>query len=85
MKTISTINIKDNTLKLNDFALESTEKAVLKTINTTEDLQKFTAKKLKSTLSFTAKQQENFFNKAENVKSLVWKKINKTVDFFSKN
>ena len=52
MKTVSTKNIKENTTKLNQFALESTEKVVLSTIDKVENLQEFTSKTLKSTLDF---------------------------------
>jgi hypothetical protein len=85
VKTISTINIKENTLKLNKIALISTEKVVLKTIDTAESLQEFTSKTLKSSFDFTAKQQDNFFNNLEKRKGMIWKNLNKTLDFFSKN
>lgn len=85
MKTITATNIKENTLKINQFALKSTEKVVLKTIDTVEDLQDYTAKKLKTTFDFTAKQQDNFFNNLEKGKGKIWKNVNKTLDFFSKN
>ena len=85
MKTISIKNIKENTLKINEFALESAEKVISKTINTTEDFQIFTEKTLKKTLNFSEKQQDIFFTKAENAKSMIWKNLNKTLDFFSKN
>ena len=85
MKTISTKIIQEQTVKLNKFALESTEKIVLKTISTTEDLQKKTSNVLKSTLIFSAKQQDKFFNNAEKAKNKIWKNINKSLNFFSKN
>lgn len=85
MKTISALKIKKNTLKLNQLALKSTENVVVKTINTAEDLQGFTAKKLKATFNFTAKQQDNIFNNLEKGKGMIWKNVNKTLDFFSKN
>jgi hypothetical protein len=85
MKTISTKDIKDNTLKLNKFALKSTEKVISKTIDTAEDLQNFTSKTLKKSFNFTAKQQDNFFNQLEVGKGMIWKNLNKTFDFFSKN
>jgi hypothetical protein len=85
MKTISKINIKENTLKLNSFALKSTEKVVSKTIDSAEDLQNITSKTIKNGLAFSAKQQDNFFNNLEKGKGMIWKKLNKTLDFFSKN
>ena len=74
MKTISTKQIKENSNKINEFALESTEKVVIQTIAKTSDLQKF-----------TAKQQDSFFKNAENAKGMIWGKLNKSLDFFSKN
>ena len=90
MKAISTNNIKENTLKLNTLklnkiALKAMEKAVLKTINTGENLQEISSKKLKATFNFTAKKQDNFFNNLEQRKEMIWKNLNKTLDFFSKN
>ncbi len=85
MKTISKENIKQQTLKLNSFALKSAEKVILKSIDTAENLQEITSKKLRSTFKFTAKQQDNFFNNLEKGKGMIWKKLNKSLDFFSKN
>lgn len=82
---ISTKTIKENTLKLNRFALKATENVVSKTIDTTEDLQKFTSKAMKHSLKFSAKQQDKFFNHLENRKGMIWTNLNKTLDFFSKN
>ena len=85
MKAISTNNIKENTLKLNKIALKAMEKAVLKTINTGENLQEISSKKLKATFKFTAKKQDNFFNNLEQGKEIIWKNFTKTASFFSKN
>jgi hypothetical protein len=85
MKTISTKEIKKNTAKLNQFALESTEKMVLSTIDKAEDLQEFTSKSIKKTLDFSEKQQDNLFNSLEKGKKMIWANLNKGLDFFSKN
>lgn len=85
MKTISRKTVKESTLKVNDFALKNTEKIIFKTIEKVEDLQGLTAKKLKSSLDYSAKQQENVFNSLESAKGMVWVKLNKAFDFFSKN
>lgn len=85
MNTISKINIKENTLKLNHFALKSTEKVVSKTIDSAEDLQKLASKTIKNGLQFSAKQQDNLSNNLEKGKGMIWKNLNKTLDFFSKN
>jgi hypothetical protein len=83
MKTIYAL--KKNTLKLNQLALKSTENVVIKTINTVEDLQDYTVKKLKTTFIFTDKQLDDVFNNLEKGKGMIWKNINKTLDYFSKN
>lgn len=85
METISIKNIKENTLKLNQFALESTEKVVLKTIDKAEKLQNKTSNFLQNSLNFSDKQQDNLFNNLENGKKMIWKNLNKTLDFFNKN
>jgi hypothetical protein len=85
MKTISTIRIKEKTLRLNQLALKTTENVVLKTIDTAENLQEITSKNLKSTFDFTAKQQDRLFNNLEKGKRIVWTNLNKTFGFFSKN
>ena len=85
MKTISRKTLKESTLKVNDFALKNTEKIIFKTIEKVEDLQGLTAKKLKSSLDFSAKKQENIFNSLESAKGMVWVKLNRAFDFFSKN
>jgi hypothetical protein len=84
MTTISRKTIKESALKINEFALENTEKVILKTIDKVEDFQGLTAEKLKNGLEFTAKQQENIFNNLENAKGMVWKNLNKALDFLSK-
>ena len=85
MKTISRKTLKESTLKVNDFALKNTEKIIFKTIEKVEDSQGLTAKKLKSSLDFSAKKQENIFNSLESAKGMVWVKLNRAFDFFSKN
>jgi len=84
MKTISKINIIEQTLRLNSSALKSTEKVIAKSIEKADHLQERTSKRLKSTLKCSAKQQDNFFNRLEEGKGMIWKKLNKTLDFFSK-
>tara|TARA_B100000795_G_scaffold270021_1_gene261961 strand:- start:6643 stop:6936 length:294 start_codon:yes stop_codon:yes gene_type:complete len=85
MKTISTIRIKENTLKLNQLALKTTENIVLKTIDRAENLQEITSKNLKSTFDFTAKQQDRLFNNLEKGKGMIWTNLNKNFGFFSRN
>jgi hypothetical protein len=85
MKKISNKSMKENTLKLNKIALKATEKSILKAIHTGENLQEISSKKLKATFRFTAKKQDNFFNSLEQGKEMIWKNLNKTLDFFSKH
>ena len=54
MKTISKINHTEDTLKMNQLALKATEKVFLKAINTAENLQEITSKRLKSSFNFAA-------------------------------
>ena len=75
--------MKKNTYKLNKIALKAAEKAILKTINTGENLQEISSKKLKAAISFTAKKQDNFFSKLEKEKEMIWKNLNKVIDLFS--
>ncbi|WP_026776965.1 hypothetical protein [Polaribacter sp. Hel_I_88] len=84
MKTISAKDIKKNSTKLNNMALETTEKVVLKSIDKAEELQEFTAKSIKKTLDFSEKQQDKLFNNLEKSKKMIWSKLNKGLDFFSK-
>ena len=85
MKTISVKNIKENTLLLNDKALKSTEKVVLNSFEKIESVQHKTDKLLKKGFKFSEKQQDNLFNNLEKSKKMIWSKLNKTLDFFSKN
>lgn len=85
MNTISVKNIKKNTLKLNTKALTSTEKVVLTSFDKIEKAQNKTDKFLKKGFKFSEKQQDSFFNNLENGKKMIWKNLNKTLDFFSKN
>lgn len=84
MKTLSAKDIKMNSKKLNNIALETTEKVVLKSIDKAEDLQEFTAKSIKKTLKFSEKQQDKLFNNLEKGKKTIWSKLNKGLDFFCK-
>lgn len=85
MKTTATTKVKDNTLKMNQIALKATEQLVLKTINSAENLQSKTSKTLKSSFDYTEKQQDIFFTRLEKGKGMIWKNLNKTLDFFSRN
>lgn len=85
MKTINTNTIKKQTLALNDKALKTTEKVVLTSFEKIEKAQSKTDELLKKGFQFSEKQQDKFFNTLENGKKIVWQKLNKGLDFFSKN
>lgn len=85
MKTISIKAINSNATQFNKYALKSTEKVVLKTIDKTEEIQEFSFNAIKNALNYTEKRQEIIFDKLETGKATFWKNLNKTLDFFSKN
>ena len=85
MKTISVNTIKEQALDLNNKALKITEKRVLSSFDKVEKVQNKTDKLLKQGFEFSNKQQDIFFNNLENGKKMIWKNLNKTLDFFSKN
>lgn len=84
MKTISIQKGTKNLVKLNDFALEKTEKAVVTSIEKIETLQHKTDNLLKKGFDFSEKQQDKLFNSLEKGKKSIWKNLNKVVDFVSK-
>lgn len=85
MNSKSKTTKKANTLKLHSFALKASDKIILKSIDVVEDLQNLASKTIKHHLKYAEKQQDNFFENLEKEKGMIWKKLNKTVDFFSKN
>ena len=85
MKAVSVKNIKENTQLLNHKVLKSTKKVVLTSFEKIEIAQNRTDKFLKKGFKFSEKQQDNLFNKLEESKKMIWKNLNKTLDFFSKN
>lgn len=84
MNTISSKYIKDQTNKLNDKALKSTEKLVTTSFEKIEKLQNKTDEFLKRGFNLAEKQQDNLFNSLEDSKKMIWKNLNKTLDFFSR-
>lgn len=84
MKTISIQKGTKNLVKLNDFALEKTEKAVITSIEKIETLQNKTDNLLKKSFDFSEKQQDKLFNNLEKGKKSIWKNVNKIVYFVSK-
>ena len=84
MNTKSSKYIKEQTNKLNDKALKSAEKLVTTSFEKIEKLQNNTDKFLKKGFNLAEKQQDNLFNSLENNKKMIWKNLNKTLDFFSR-
>lgn len=85
MNTISTKDIKEKALAINKKALKTTEKTVLNSFDKIEKVQNKTDELLKKGFKFSEKQQDKFFNSLENSKKMIWKNLNKTLDFFSRN
>lgn len=84
MKTISIKEGTKNIVKLNDFALNKTEKAVVTSIEKIEEFQTKTDTFLKKGLEYSDKQQEKLFNQLEKGKKSIWKNVNKALDSFGK-
>ena len=85
MKTISINKIKEQAIHLNDKALKTTEKKVLNSFEKIEKAQNKTDEFIKKGFKFSEKQQDKLFNNLENGKEMVWKNLNKALDFFSRN
>ena len=77
MKTISIKKATKQTAKVNQFALDITEKVVLKSIDTISDLQKKTEKMIHQVLVFSEKQQNKGFDLLEKGKASLTKKTKK--------
>lgn len=84
MKTISIKKGTKNIAKLNDLALNKTEKAVLTSIDKIEEFQTKTDEFLKKGFQYSDKQQEKLFNTLEKGKKSIWRNLNKVADFISK-
>ncbi|NVJ89230.1 MAG: hypothetical protein HWD82_07295 [Flavobacteriaceae bacterium] len=84
MKTISIKNSAKNITKLNDLALDKTEKVVNSSFEVIEKAQLKADSLIKKGLQFSDKKQNNIFNALEAGKKSIWKKANKVVDLFSK-
>jgi len=82
MKTINTNTIKKQTLELNDKAIKTTENVILTSFEKIERAQLKTDELLKKGFEFSEKQQDKFFNSLENSKKMIWKNLNKGLDFF---
>lgn len=82
MKTITAQDIQKQALAINKKALKATEKRVLNSYQKIEKVQDKTDKFLKKGLAFSEKQQDNLFDNLENGKKMIWKNLNKTLDFF---
>jgi hypothetical protein len=81
MKTI-TKKITKKATEVNDALLNTTEKSVLKGIDTISRAQQFTDSKIKKGFEKSEQAQDTIFNYLENSKGFIWKKLNKTLDVF---
>jgi len=77
MKTISIKKATQQTAKVNQFALETTEKVVVKSIDTLSDLQQKTEHWIHKFLDFSEKQQNRGFDFLEKGKATLQNKIQK--------
>jgi hypothetical protein len=82
MKTLTIQDIQKQALTINKKALKATEKRVLNSYQKIENAQNKTEALLKKGLAFSEKQQDKLFNNLENGKKMIWKNLNKTLDFF---
>lgn len=78
-------NLKNGATKLNVYALKSTEKVISGAFVSAEKWQGVTNNAIKTSLKFTATQQDVFFDNLETAKSQVLKGFQKSKTVFSKN
>lgn len=84
MKT-KNINIKKTALKINELALKNANLMIDKSLNSADTAHNFVASKVDAATKFSAKAQENMLDNLEKGKQIIWTKVNKSLDFFSKN
>jgi len=77
--------VKESSVKMNEFALKSTENVLSNAFVTADKWQVVTGKAVKNGLKFTATQQDMFFDALETAKGQVVKGFNRTKGLFSKN
>lgn len=81
-KTIETV--KTTATKANDFALKSTEKVVVETLNVAGQWQDVTAKAVKGGLKLAATQQDIMFDTLEATKGHAVKAFKRSKALFTK-
>ena len=81
-KTIETV--KTTATKANDFALKSTEKVVVETLNVAGQWQGVTAKAVKGSLKLAATQQDIMFDTLEAAKGHAVKGFKRSKALFTK-
>jgi len=82
-KTVKTV--MNAPVKINDFALKSTENVLSEVFIAAGKWQVVTTKALKGSLKFTATKQDMIFDTLETAKSQVLKGFEKSKTLFSKN
>ena len=81
-KTVETV--KTTATKANDFALKSTEKVVVETLNVAGQWQGVTAKAVKGSLKLAATQQDIMFDTLEAAKGHAIKGFKRSKALFTK-
>lgn len=84
MKTTSINKLRKKFVILNDKALKITEKTFLASFEKIEKSQNKTEIFLKKVIEMSDKKQDKLFDNLENGKKMIWKNLNKGLDFIGK-
>ena len=84
MKTTSINKLRKKFVILNDKALKITEKTFLTSFEKIEKSQNKTEMFLKKVIEMSDKKQDELFDNLENGKKMIWKNLNKGLDFIGK-
>jgi hypothetical protein len=84
MKTTSINKLRKKFVILNDKALKITEKTFLASFEKIEKSQNKTKFFLKKVIEMSDKKQDKLFDNLENGKKMIWKNLNKGLDFIGK-
>ena len=84
MKTTSINKLRKKFAILNDKAIKITEKTFLASFEKIEKSQNKTEMFLKKVIEMSDKKQDKLFDNLENGKKMIWKNLNKGLDFIGK-
>ena len=84
MKTTSINKLRKKFAILNDKAIKITEKTFLASFEKIEKSQNKTEMFLKKVIEMSDKKQDELFDNLENGKKMIWKNLNKGLDFIGK-